>query len=142
MNNTGAGSIELQAQAAALSEAIRDGKTVPRVGSLACPNYPRRLLGRHGRRGRHHGRATKNHHQLAGSRRPGPQPLPCSPPVPYRLYWRRSEITSWHAREPAAAQRATADLGQTGHTQEMPCPILGAKRERPPARRYSQVRSR
>ena len=81
MDNTGSGSIELQAHAGALSEAIRDGRPVPAGALRPARTTRRRLLARHGRRGRHHGRATKDHHQLAGSRRPGPQPLPCSPPV-------------------------------------------------------------
>ena len=40
MDNTGSGSIELQAHAAALGEAIRDGKAVPAGRLFGLPELP------------------------------------------------------------------------------------------------------
>jgi hypothetical protein len=115
VDHTGSGSIELQAHAAALSEAIGDGRTVPAGRLFGLPELPGDdcwldMAGAAAITGAPPKTITG---WLA---RGGPvrNPFPVPHRFLYRLYWRRTEITSWHAREPATAQRTTADLGRTG----------------------------
>ena len=115
MDDTGSGSIELQAHAAALSEAIRDGRPVPAGRLFGLPELPGDdcwldMAGAAAITGAPPKTITS---WLA---RGGPvrNPFPVPHRFLYRLYWRGTEITSWQAREPAAAQRTTADLGRTG----------------------------
>lgn len=107
MDNIQSTSIELQAQAAALSEAIRDGRTVPAGRLFGLPELP----------------ADDYWLDMAGAAavtgtqpktisgwlaRGGPvrNPFPVPRRFMYRLYWQRTEITSWQARERPRQLRA------------------------------------
>ena len=114
MDNTGSGSIELQAHAAALGEAIRDGKAVPAGRLFGLPELPGDdywldMAGATAITGKPPKTITS---WLA---RGGPvrNPFPVPRRLLYRLYWRGSEITSWQDKEKATtAGRSAARSGR------------------------------
>jgi len=114
MRNIRSGSIELQAHAAALGEAIRDGRAVPAGRLFGLPDLPGDdywldMAGATAITGRPPKTITS---WLA---RGGPvrNPFPVPHRFLYRLFWRGSEITSWKAKEmAAAAERSAACSGR------------------------------
>ena len=104
MSDIGIGSIELEAHAAALGEAIRGGRAVPAGRLFGLPELPDDdywldMAGATAITG------TPPKTITCWLARGGPvrNPFPVPHRFLYRLYWRGTEITSWQGRERAAA---------------------------------------
>ena len=102
MDNTGSGSIELQAHAAALGEAIRDGKAVPAGRPSACPNCPATTTG---------------------------STWPARPPLQVSL--RRPSPAGWPAAAPSATLSLSRVGSSTGCTGEGQRSRHGRTKKRP-----------
>ena len=109
MTSRQASSVELQAQASALRQAIAAGGPVPAGRLFGLPELP----------GGEHWVDMAGASAITGAQpktisswlaRGGPVRNPFPPPhrFLYRLYWRAAEISAWQAREEAAATRRPA----------------------------------
>jgi hypothetical protein len=124
MSDDWTGPIELAAHAAALIEAIRNGRVVAAGRLFGLPELP----------GDDYWLDMAGATAVTGVRpktitswlaRGGPVRNPFPPPqrLLYRLYWRGTEITSWQAKEKVAVgQQTVGRSGQSPAARNLPEP--------------------
>ena len=124
MSDDWTGPVELEAQATVLADAIRAGRAVPAGRLFGLPELPGDdywldMAGATAITGI----PPKTITSWLARGGPARNPFPTPHRLHYRLYWRGTQITSWQARDKAAAsQRTPARSGRSPAAGTLPQP--------------------